>query len=256
MVHVALGGNIAVGPLDVEDALARYALDAGLPIPETHVFPTVLELVEHIANAVDPPLDLIILDATQPGMPAAQALRDARAAGYAGLILLMESSAAGAREAWRLSVDRYLVSPVDPAEFAIEATALLRQACDADAHSITLNARGGTYRVPFAQLVYAQTDNHDQVLHMLDGSTVQLRSSSQDLFERFSHDRRFLKLGSSYIVNLDFVESVRGNGATISFADGSSAPVPVRLRKATQDAVMKHGEWAKSPMQDGGGADA
>ena len=104
--------------------------------------------------------------------------------------------------------------------------------------------------------MYAQTDNHDQVLHMLDGNTVQLRCSSQDLFDRLSHDRRFFKLGSSYIVNLDFVESVRGNGATIAFTDGSAAPVPVRLRKATQDAVMAHGEWAKSPVWEGGGAHA
>ena len=47
--------------------------------------------------------------------------------------------------------------------------------------------------------------------------------------------RRFIKAGSSFIVNLDNVRSA-GEGSLI-FADGETIVVPIRKRKAVKDAL-------------------
>jgi DNA-binding LytR/AlgR family response regulator len=157
----------------------------------------------------------------------------------------VETSPGFALEAQRLHVSGYLIAPADTAALEAELALCLPRLAAQDAESTTMRMRGGIKRVPFSQLVYAQTSNHDQVLHMLDGQTMQLRCSSQDLFDHLSHDTRFLKLGSSYIVNLDLVRSLNSNGAVLSFVEGSSASVPVRSRKTIQDALFTRAEWKK-----------
>ena len=138
-----------------------------------------------------------------------------------------------------------MVNPIEETGLEAELSASIARLAKLDAESITMRMRGGVKRVPFAQLVFAQTSNHDQVLHMRNGSTMQLRCSSQDLFDRLSHDARFLKLGSSYIVNLDLVASLNSNGETLVFVDQSTASVPVRFRKVVQDALFARAEWRK-----------
>lgn len=246
MVNIALCGDILGADQEPQEIIARCASDQGLPEPALHVYSNAFELLGHLDDPqAEPLLDLIIIRAVSAGMSGLQVAHDARKSGYQGEIMLVEDSAAGALEARRLDVESYLVFPPDAADFERETSAALARLAALDADSTTLRMRGGTYRVPFSQLVYAQTSNHDQVLHLANGDTLQLRSSSQDLFDRLSHDPRFLKMGSSYIVNLDFVRSLDSSGARLSFVEGSSASVPVRFRKVVQDALFARAEWRK-----------
>ena len=217
-----------------------------LPTPETHVFKTPFELLEHLDNqAAEPLFDLVVLRPTASGISTMQAARDARKAHFSGEIVLSEESESYAFEAHRLHIAGYLVEPIEPSALEQTLEAPLARLSRLDAESTTMRMRGGVKRVPFTQFVYAQTVNHDQVLFMRDGTTMQLRCSSQDLFDRLAHDARFLKMGSSYIVNLDLVRSLSASGDTISFIEGSKATVPVRFRKTVQDALFARAEWRK-----------
>ena len=245
MVHVALCGNIVSGD-DASATLVRCARAQAIPEPDIVMFHAPFELLEHLENSTTEPLiDLVILRAESGGMSGLQTVRDARAAGYAGEIILVEDTETLAHEALRLHVGGYLLEPVSPAAFESEAARSLARLSTLDDESAIIRMRGGLRRVLFTQLVYAQTSNHDQVLHMRDGQTMQLRSSSQDLFDRLSHDPRFLKLGSSYIVNLDLVYALEDSGGTLRFIEGSTASVPVRFRKQVQDALFARAEWRK-----------
>lgn len=215
-------------------------------MPELRFFPTSFTLLEHLDNpAAEPLFDLLILQATSSELSPLQIAQDGRKSGYDGEIILIENAAKYALEARRAQVTGYLVNPIEETGLEAELSASIARLAKLDAESVTMRMRGGVKRVPFAQLVFAQTSNHDQVLHMRNGSTMQLRCSSQDLFDRLSHDTRFLKLGSSYIVNLDLVSSLNSNGETLIFVDHSTASVPVRFRKVVQDALFTRAEWRK-----------
>ena len=245
MVNIAVCGDIMLLEATAADVIARCASHLSLPAPAIHTFQAPIELLEQLDDkASEPLLDLIVL-APSSSMSAIQIARDARRAGYIGEIVLIEEGESHALEARRLHVSGYLVQPIEARDLEAELVELLARLAALDAESTTMRMRGGMKRVPFSQLVYVQTSNHDQVLHMRDGQTMQLRSSSQDLFDRVSDDGRFLKLGSSYIVNLDLVQSLNSNGATLTFVEGSSAAVPVRFRKAIQDALFTRAEWRK-----------
>lgn len=246
MLTIAMCGDILLSDEGVADIVAQCVQRLSIPKPALHSFPTPFELLERLDSpAAEPLFDLLIIQASSSGMAAIQTVRDARKAGFCGEVILVESTEAYAFEARQLHVSGYLATPVDPAVLQAEIEASLSQLAAIDAESITMHMRGGTKRVLFSQLVFAQTSNHDQVLHMRDGSTMQLRCSSQDLFDKLSQDERFLKLGSSYIVNLDLVSSLQANGGTLAFVDGSTASVPVRFRKTVQDSLFTRAEWRK-----------
>lgn len=245
MVNIAICGDRAFSEKSVATIIARCA-QASSCSTAPRFFPASFELLEHLDNPTAEPLfDLLILQAAASGLSPIQIAQDARKAGYAGEIIMIEDDEAFALEALRLHVAGYLVIPANASALEAEIATAIARLARLDAESSTMRMRGGLKRVPFSQLVFAQTSNHDQVLHMRDGSTMQLRCSSQDLFDRLSQDERFLKLGSSYIVNLDLVLSFNSSGGTLAFVEGSTASVPVRFRKAVQDALFAHAEWRK-----------
>lgn len=85
-------------------------------------------------------------------------------------------------------------------------------------------------------MMFAETSDHDQVIHLQNKATVSTRSSSQALFNRLSQDGRFFKAGSSYILNLDNVRSIQGRDVT--FVNGEAITVPARSRKELEDAFF------------------
>lgn len=246
MINIAICGEMPFSAESMAGLITRCAQHLALPIPEPQFFATSFTLLEHLDNpAAEPLFDLIILQSAASGLSPIETARDARKLGYDGEIILIEDTEKHAFEAHRTHATGYLVDPIDTASLEAEISASIVRLETLDAESITMRMRGGVKRVPFSQLVFAQTSNHDQVLHMRDGSSMQLRCSSQDLFDRLSHDERFLKLGSSYIVNLDLVSSLNSNGEVLTFVDKSAASVPVRFRKAVQDALFARAEWRK-----------
>ena len=246
MINIAICGEMPFSAESMAGLITRCAQHLALPIPEPQFFATSFTLLEHLDNpAAEPLFDLIILQAASSGLSPLQTAQDARKSGYDGEIILIEDTAKHALGACRAQATGYLVSPIGESNLEAEISASIARLAKLDAESITMRMRGGVKRIPFARLVFAQTSNHDQVLHMRDGSTMQLRCSSHDLFDRLSHDARFLKLGSSYIVNLDLVSSLNSNGETLMFVDRSTASVPVRFRKVVQDALFARAEWRK-----------
>ena len=246
MINIAICGDMPFSGEGITRIVSRCVQCFALPMPEFRFFPTSFTLLEHLDNpAAEPLFDLLILQAASSELSPLQIAQDARKSGYDGEIILIENTAKHALEARRAQATGYLVNPIEETGLEAELSASIARLAKLDAESITMRMRGGVKRVPFAQLVFAQTSNHDQVLHMRNGSTMQLRCSSQDLFDRLSHDARFLKLGSSYIVNLDLVASLNSNGETLVFVDQSTASVPVRFRKVVQDALFARAEWRK-----------
>lgn len=98
---------------------------------------------------------------------------------------------------------------------------------------------GGTAcRIPFSRVVRIETAGHDQVVNVADGSIIRTRKTSSEMFDLLSHDERFYKLGSSSIVNLDWVRCTREGNKSVHMLDGSIVSVPVRLRKTFEEALL------------------
>ena len=108
-------------------------------------------------------------------------------------------------------------------------------------NSILVKTRDGARRIRFSQFVYAKTVDHDQEIHLTDGTSCRVRLSSQAFFDMIKEDSRFFKAGSSYIVNVRMVRFVDSKSSTARMMDGTVVSVPVRVRKSLEMAILANG---------------
>lgn len=130
------------------------------------------------------------------------------------------------------------------------ATAAI-QALERHDSTMGLRSAEGVWNLILDQIVFVETSKRGALLHLATGKTLLVRSTLQSLADRLESRGTFMKVGSSFVVNIDNVRSI-GEGAII-FSDGESVIIPVRMRKQTKDRVDAH--WKRQgSIQDPGGS--
>lgn len=245
MIRIALCGSPALEGNDLQASVAALVreLDGAEPIIES--FSGAADLIDACSDIDDDsqPVDLVIACQTLPGITGLQAAVELRDLGLFadGLcFVLCATDATRAADAARQDVSAYLVEPITQANLRHVLTPLVEKIRMSHASSAVFKCREGCRRVTFSRIAYVETTGRDQTIHCRDGALLSTRCSSRMLFSHLADDGRFYKLGSSYIVNLDCVESVSMRSGTVTMLDGTLIPAPVRLRTELADAICAH----------------
>jgi len=152
--------------------------------------------------------DIMILDIYMPnltGMELAGALREREDVCE---IIFLTTSTTHAIEAFTLNATHYLLKPYTLVQFDSALSKAFAQLVKRKQAVITLKSPLGIHKVLFTDLLYAETEKHMQIVHLADGPILQVRMTSIELYERLSHDARFFKCGSTYILNLEKIKEV------------------------------------------------
>lgn len=123
-------------------------------------------------------------------------------------IIFLTSSENHAIEAFSLNATHYLLKPYTQEHFESAMEKALAQLERRKSALFTLKSSLGIHKILFADFLYAETDMHMQNIHMVDGTVLSIRMTSNALHEMLSHDRRFYKCGSTYIINLEKIREV------------------------------------------------
>lgn len=244
MVRVATCGQIDCEYGDITSALERCAARRGIGDVSVVSFVSPIDLIDACTNSsTEEPFDLIVVPFDLAGLTGVQLaieLQTANCACDKPSLYLCAPDESYAYEAYEAGVAGYLIEPVTEDQFHSYIGAALEQAvCESDG-SVVLYCRDRVRRVSFEQLLYAETSGHDQAVHLVNGEApCVVRSSSNALFELLADDGRFFKVGSSYIVNMDYVRSLSTRAGVVTLEGGMQIPVPVRLRKAMGEALCQ-----------------
>lgn len=152
--------------------------------------------------------DIMVLDIYMPditGMELAGALREQEDACE---IIFLTTSTAHAIEAFTLNATHYILKPYTSEQFDSALSKAFAQLIRRKQALITLKSPEGIHKVFFSDLLYAETEMHMQNIHLSDGSAFKVRMTSTELYEMLSHDARFFKCGSTYIINLEKIKEV------------------------------------------------
>lgn len=237
-MRVALHNAIKLQSGDAAGVIRECALSAGFDSVEFVPFSSAIDLADATTTKASPPLDLAVLPYALPGCSGIQAVEEAKTA-QAGLkAIIVDDEPLHALEASRASVDGYLVEPLEASDFRHILERVVASLRDSYDSSVLLNSRNGAVRVALDDIVYCETSGHDQVLHLRKKPILAARCSSLALFELLSSSSRFFKVGSSYIVNLHEVIRFHAPSGDLALADGTAIPVPQRLRKSLEDALL------------------
>ncbi len=159
--------------------------------------------------------DILILDIYMPITTGVELAETLRKKGDMSEIIFLTSSTTHAIKAFTLDATHYILKPYTPEQFdtalkkAVSQLVRRKQAC------IAVKSSVGTHKVLFSDFMYAETENHMQNIHLADGIVLRVRMTSIDLYDKLSHDARFYKYGSTYILNLSKIKEVTARSISL-----------------------------------------
>lgn len=210
------------------------ALDGSL-----RVFQSGYDLTEYVR--MGGAFDLYLLDVLMPrqdGIALGHIIRqhDDRAA-----IIYLTSSTAHAVQSYGVRAFNYLLKPID----APQLCAALDEFCQGYLREQTalfpVRTREGVVPVRMMELVSAELRSHTVNCCMADGSKIvsqTLRGSFDQFIGPLLQDRRFLKVGASYAVNLSFVSALSGREFLLK--NGNSVRIPRSALSEIRDAYISY----------------
>jgi len=225
------GGNPATLVEDV-------AKELGNEPAEVITFQNSIDLLDKLAPSGSNTLDLVILPYELPGVTGLHAIEEARATAPLLRVIMFDDTPEHVALAASAGINSYLVQPVSIQKFRSAVKTQLSEIARIHSVSFLLNTRTGVSRVPFCKVLYCETSGHDQIVHMMDGSSIIGRYSSQGMFDLLAENDRFYKVGSSYIVNLDEVCEAHIPNGTMTLSDGEVLNIPSRLRKSFEGVLL------------------
>ncbi len=108
--------------------------------------------------------------------------------------------------------------------------------CGDDGLGLVLKGRDGIVRIAFTRLEYVEVVNKIVSFHFIDGMVHKVTAALADLEEKLLSRPEFLKVHRSYLVNLNYVQAVRGNSIVTN--NGHTILVARQRLGQVQDAYM------------------
>ncbi len=176
--------------------------------------------------------DLVFLDiymGNENGVDTAQALRrfDADC-----MLVFTTISTDHALDGFRVRAFHYLVKPYTEADLAALFDEIIKR-LPADDRYIEVNAVGGSIRLRFREILYAEHHQHQIHIYRTDGQETVVRQTFREFCARLA-DGRFFPCSRGVVVNLEHAGDF--DGADFILKNGKRVPVSRDLSKAARMA--------------------
>lgn len=185
-------------------------------------FTSVNELLFNVAEGKG--FDLILLDIYMPEKNGIEGARALRENGFDGDIVFLTTSREHAIDAFDVEAVQYLLKPVDQDKLFAVLDKLLGKIEESARRYITIKSEGVVRRIPICNIVYSESQNQYQWVHHINQEIIRVRIPLKELYEMVKDYSDFVRVGSTYIVNLSYVDSL--NAKTINLTTGKEIWIP------------------------------
>lgn len=170
-------------------------------------FSAPLELLSYVEEHGG--FDVLLLDIYMAGMLGTDAARELRRLGDDGEIIFLTTSKDHSLDAFEVDAAQYLVKPYkDTALFAALDKVIKRINVDRR-KIITIKTTEGFTRLSPRNVVFTETGrNNYQIIHVIQGKTLEVRMTASELFELLSQNKFFIRCGVSLNLNLKYIRQI------------------------------------------------
>lgn len=165
--------------------------------------------------------DLIFMDIYMPGktgemvplgMEAAKQLRDM---GNRAKLVFLTTSREHALGAFDVEASQYLLKPVQVDRLFSFLDRFREETEEEQERYILLRMEGMHKRVALNDIAYCEAQGKRQCIYLADGAEILQNLTMARIYEMCSACRKFVKVGVSYIINLDHVDSLNAQEALL-----------------------------------------
>ena len=214
--------------------LEKYAKEQEISM-DVEEFQSARDMLLAHKKAAEKPV-LIFLDIYMNEIDGMETAKMLRKAGIKTSILFTTSSQEHAMEAFQVHADGYLHKPFDYEAFK-HAMSKVSDQLQTEFKTIDIRIERMNRKFRVKDICYAETDSHRVLLHCTDNAYY-ASITMEALKELLKEEPSFIMCGRSFLVNLAYADSI--DGEQIYLREGSTIPIPVRLRKQIREQYQQY----------------
>ncbi len=173
--------------------------------------------------------DLYLLDIVMPKPDGIELAQFIRRFDETAVIIYLTSRDDRSLDAFRVHASQYLVKPVCFEALQNALDIALVSIHDRNTKMFILKTKDSTEAIPFHRIVYCELENRTLCFMTADAKKhrgTTLRVPFEEAAASLLSDNRFVRTHTSFIVNMDYVQSIQAN--TLSMRIGGSIPIAQR----------------------------
>lgn len=189
---------------------------------EYKMYTNPLELVTQMEKGIH--YDIILMDVCMPGMNGIQCAKDIRICDNFVKIVFLTSSTEYALESYSVKAHDYLLKPIQKDRLFSILSQLEKEADKMEKNIFVLKSKNGITKISLSKLEYCEVINRKIILHLVNGEECECGLRMNELEERLLMYGMFLKPHRSFLINMDYIQSLTLH--SIIMASGIKIPVP------------------------------
>ena len=199
-------------------------------------FSAPLELLSHVEEQGG--FDIILLDIYMAGMLGTDAARELRKLGDKAELIFITTSRDHAIEAFEVEATQYLIKPYEDGALFASLDRVMERISKDRRVAVILKTSEGIVRLAGRDVVFTETGrNNYQILHTIQGKTLEVRMTATEIYEIFSQNKFFVRCGVSISVNLKYIRQISKD--TITFDTGERLSYPYRAYPKLKEEFLR-----------------
>lgn len=209
---------------------------------EYKLYTNPLELVAQIEKGIH--YDVILLDVVMPGINGIQCAKDIRSFDNFVKIVFLTSSTEYAVESYAVKAYQYLLKPVKKENLFMILKLLEKESETGETNLFVMKSKNGITKILLSKLEYCEMINRKIVLHLANGKEYECNLRMNELEEKLKDYVMFFKPHRSFLVNMDYIQSLTTHGIVLEC--GTKIPIPrekhAQIKQIYMDYIFQNSD--------------
>lgn len=233
MVRVAFCDDDVSALRELQGFLERYRRERGREMSGA-AFCSPLELLAEVERGKR--FDILFLDILMPGQNGIETAEELRRYDGDTKIIFLTSSKEFAVQSYGVEACFYQLKPMGWQDFCRVMDHALERCRQEGESSLLLRCSGAITRLELGRLEFCEVIHRTLLFHLSTGRVLEATGSLDELERQLASDGRFFRVHRSYIVNLDYVQSISHRAVTMTCL--TEIPIPRGKYGGIRDAFM------------------
>lgn len=235
MVKVAFCDDDISALNEMQGFLDRYCGVRGWEINRT-AFRSPMELMDEVERGAR--FDVLFLDILMPGQNGLEIAEEIRNYDTNVKIVFLTSSSEFAVQSYAVRAYFYQVKPLREEVLFRLLDAALDECRQEQRNSLILRCKGVITRIGPGQLEFCEVTHRTLLFHLTSGKVLESIGSMDELDRQLAPYGCFLRVHRSYIVNLDYVQSISYRAVTMTCL--TEIPIPRGKYNKIKDTFLAY----------------